>query len=416
LKRRSETYPTEPWSAFFEWNLAYLRFQACQPTREDILGSLRDFYFFDPIDGDGHPTFRHLRRVSPPGWFVTNSFGWRGPDLALNKPPNTIRIAFVGASTTVDAYSAPVSHPELVGYWLNRWAESQLLPYRFEVINAGRTGINSNSIAAIVQKELVPVEPDLVVFYEGANQFWPGQMVAAPGAPAFEKPKSTFHERTRVEAYSALVKRVLRAIDLAHAPRDGREPPKPPSTIAWPPGVDEFAPAIDDPRLPMDLPAVVRDLDSMRTSLQAIGSELVMASFVWIVQDGMVLNIGRDLNLYEYLNRNYWPVTYAEMRRIADFQNRVFAAYARAHALPFIDFAAEYPQDPALAVDAIHFRYPGIVLEAWMLLQRLIPLVDERIADGRLPRPQRVMRDVHPAFDQPSPRMMRFDTLGAGCN
>ena len=48
------------------------------------------------------------------------------------------------------------------------------------------------------------------------------------------------------------------------------------------------------------------------------------------------------LTLYEYLNRGYWPVTYAEIRRLADFQNRVFANYARVHRLPFIDIASEY--------------------------------------------------------------------------
>ena len=87
--------------------------------------------------------------------------------------------------------------------------------------------------------------------------------------------------------------------------------------------------------------------------------ELVLSSFVWIVHDGMRLDLDRDLTLYNYLNRTYWPFTYAEMRRIADFQNRVFEKYARVHQLPFIDMAAEFPQDPALAGDAIHLRYRG---------------------------------------------------------
>jgi hypothetical protein len=158
LRQRAAAYPTEPWSAFFEWNLAYLKQQACLDARDVVMGSLRDFYYFEGTGGSVYPSYRHLRRVSPPGWFVTNSFGWRGRDVALNKPPNTIRLAFVGASTTVDAFGVPFSHPELVDYWLNRWAAAKGLPYRFEVINAGRSGINSNSIAAIVTEELLPVE------------------------------------------------------------------------------------------------------------------------------------------------------------------------------------------------------------------------------------------------------------------
>jgi hypothetical protein len=102
------------------------------------------------------------------------------------------------------------------------------------------------------------------------------------------------------------------------------------------------------------------------------------------------------------------------MRRIADFQNRVFEKYARTHGLPFIDMAAEFPQDPALAIDAIHFRYPGIALQAWIFFQHLIPMIQERIADGRLPKPQKVTRSGHPAFDQPL-RLTTLQELRARC-
>ena len=103
------------------------------------------------------------------------------------------------------------------------------------------------------------------------------------------------------------------------------------------------------------------------------------------------------------------------MRRLADFQNRVFEKYARTYRLPFIDLAAEFPQDPALGGDAIHFTYAGLALEAWILLQHLIPIVEERLADGRLPKPPRVPRTVHPAFEQPFSQTIALDTLQAGC-
>ncbi len=197
LQQRTAAYPTEPWSAFFEWNLAYLHDQACRPTRDVVMGGLRDFYYFESTDGSRYPSYRHLAHVSPPSWFATNKFGWRGPEVELNKPPNTIRIAFVGASTTVDAFGVPFSHPELVGYWLNRWAAAKDLPYRFDVINAGRMGIDSNSIAAVVTQEIVPVDPDLVIYYEGANQLWPGQLVSVDDKRSHEPPTTTFSEADR---------------------------------------------------------------------------------------------------------------------------------------------------------------------------------------------------------------------------
>ena len=119
LQHRVEEYPSESWAPFFEWNLTYLREQACTSTRDVVMGNLRDFYHFKSLDGSRYPTYRHLRNISPPGWFVTNSFGWRGSDILLNKPPATIRIAFVGASTTIDAFGVPFSHPELVQNRLN---------------------------------------------------------------------------------------------------------------------------------------------------------------------------------------------------------------------------------------------------------------------------------------------------------
>jgi hypothetical protein len=193
------------------------------------------------------------------------------------------------------------------------------------------------------------------------------------------------------------------------------EPRKPPSRINWPSEVSEQDPALDSPKLPMDLPNIVACLDIMRTALARIHAELVLSSFVWIVHDGMELDLGRDLTLYNYLNRTYWPYTYAEMRRLVDFQNRVFEKYARVHQLPFVDMAAEFPQDPALAGDAIHLRYQGLVLQAWIYLQHLIPMIEARLADGRLPRARAAAQRVHPAFDQPSPRMISLDELRAGC-
>ena len=38
------------------------------------------------------------------------------------------------------------------------------------------------------------------------------------------------------------------------------------------------------------------------------------------------------------------------MRRLADFQNRVFEKYARTYRLPFIDLAAEFPRIRILVV------------------------------------------------------------------
>ena len=77
-------------------------------------------------------------------------------------------------------------------------------------------------------------------------------------------------------------------------------------------------------------------------------------SFTWLVYDGLKIDPRRDAGIYRYLNETFWPFTYAHMRRILDFQNRVYRRYAEKHGLDFIDYDAQYPKDPRLFYDAIH--------------------------------------------------------------
>jgi hypothetical protein len=252
-----------------------------------------------------------------------------------------------------------------------------------------------------------------VVFYEGANQFWPAREVRYRFGRLYPKPTTTYLVRPGEHRF-AIVKRILAAVDRITG-RDGSEPPKPAMTPTWTGAIDERNPNPDDPRLPMDLPAMVRDLDSMRRAIEPAGGELVVSSFLWMVKDGMKLDLRVNMNIYDFLNRTYWPIPYAHMRRMADLQNRVFANYARARHLPFVDIAAEFPLDPDLFGDAIHMRPWGLRLQAWIYLQHLIALVESRVADGRLPQPMHHPRAAHPAFEQPAPRFVSPDELRASC-
>jgi hypothetical protein len=120
--------------------------------------------------------------------------------------------------------------------------------------------------------------------------------------------------------------------------------------------------------------------------------------------------------LFDQLNREYWPVSYRNMRRLADAQNLVFRNFAARNGLPFIDLAAEYPQDPLLFDDGVHMKYPGLRLQAWIYLQHLAPMLESLIRSGALPRKMRYPRDVHPAFaNQPEPRVVTLSEIRAGC-
>ena len=68
------------------------------------------------------PPYRFLPNATTPIGLVTNAYGFRGPPVPFVRTPKTVRIAFVGASTTVGAHHLAYSYPEFIGHWLNLWA------------------------------------------------------------------------------------------------------------------------------------------------------------------------------------------------------------------------------------------------------------------------------------------------------
>src|SRR5262249_17276948 len=253
-------------------------------------------FIYDPPDGQPSPPYRFYPSVTSPDGLVTNQIGWRGPPIQVPRPPRTVRIVFLGASTIVDFHHLPYSYPELFGYWLNLWAQSKHLDVNFEVLNSGRESIVSTDIANILRTEVLPLRPDLVVYYEGGNQFRPDLLLEkVPDAPVARpggaQPATAPEWLRRAARYSALMGRIQAAIGLAGPEGDGREWPKPDYKVAWRPGLDEQDPDLAYPNLPASLTPIQRELDKIRADLASVGKgELALSSFMWMVKDGLVLD------------------------------------------------------------------------------------------------------------------------------
>jgi hypothetical protein len=394
---------------FKAWNSARFPDPCAHNHLKGAPGSL---FVYDPPNGETEPPFRFLADVTNPETMVTNAFGWRGDPVSFARSPRTVRIVFVGSSTVVSSHHMPYSFPEFVGNFLNVWAKARGLDIRFEVLNAARESIGSTGIAAIVRQEVAPLRPDLVIYYEGGNQFDLGTLVRDPPRPPAPeervRPGAITGALQQAATYSALARRVQATSGLLHQPAGGSERPKPAYTIDWPAGLDENAPDISRTDLPVNLTTILRDLDQIRTDLAAVDGELALSSFIWMVRDGMVLDRVRHRYLLEQLNVQYFPFSYRDMERIAAFQNRVFAAYARAHGLPFLDIATAMPFDPNLFFDAVHKTYPGERMQAWVTFRLLVPLIEQRLASGAWPKPVPKMDGSHPAFAVP-PRLIKVD-------
>jgi len=395
-----------PADVFKAWNSAF----AGDPCKHNFLrhapGTL---YLYDPPDGEAKPPYRYMPDATQPTGLVTNQMGWRGAPIEVPRGPKTIRIVFVGSSTTVGPPHLPFSYPEFVGYWLNRWADSQKLPVHFEVLNAARESVVSTDNVAIVKNEVAPLRPDLVVYYEGGNQFDLHSIVdkAPPKSVAPQAPPATAAPGWLQAAsrYSAIAARIRTAVGMAGPSQDGREWPKPDYRLQWPDGLGESDPDLSYPRLPVNLNLIQRDLDAMRTAVQQVGSDFAVSSFLWMVKDGIVLDPVRHKYILEQLNSGYYPFRYRDLERLSNFQNRLLAKYAKTHGIPFIDTARYMPLDPDLFVDAVHTNYAGLRLQAWITFNLLVPVAEKHLADRSWPRPT---DPAAPALPTITPRKISF--------
>ena len=359
-------------------------------------GAPGHLYLYDPPSGEARPPYRFLPNATTPIGLVTNDYGFRGPPVPFARQPRTVRIAFIGASTTVGSHYFPYSYPEFVGNWLNMWAASRKLGVTFEILNAGRESITSSDNVVIVRDEVLPLRPDLLVYYEGANQFDLRTMTARQClmAPArrehvrrsgWREPAGFVVDRPaiRVGAGAPRPGIVQRAQSARRRRRSGRR-----RTTRWhgPRASMSAIPTSRRADLPVHLTTILGDLDTIRAAGNAVGAELVLASFFWLVKDGMELDPIRHRSILDYINQNYGPFHYRDVERLAAFQNRVFAKYARVHDLAFIDVARLMPFDPDLFVDAIHNSYAGERLRAWVFLQGLMPVVERHLKSGAWPK------------------------------
>ena len=176
------------------------------------------------------------------------------------------------------------------------------------------------------------------------------------------------------------------------------EPLKPDYIVEYPKGVDENNPDISSKNLPLKLPMILRDLDSLLENSNKTGCHLVLSSFVWLPYEGMLLDPVRHESISQNINEKHWPLKYADFKRLSDFQNKVFALYAKAHHLDFIDVSYFFPRNPDLFIDAIHFTDEGIRLQAWIVFQELIPIIRQKIESGKLPRPDQEYINEHPCI------------------
>ncbi len=352
------------------------------------------------------PRYRYPSNVTLPSGIQTNQYGWRSKPIELKKNPRTIRVACVGASTTVSKHRYVFAYPDFLEHWLNLWKDHNGYNINFEVINAGREGINSTDIAAVVKYEVLPLDVDYVVYYEGSNQFNIRSMVNYPSDVKFGQPpvglvpnisEISSADKTWLDSfaeYSALVARVRTVIESQI--HSGVEPPKPVQTFFLPDGVDEWTPDLGKLGVALSLGVILKDLQEIKMEVEKTKAKMIMTTFKWLAFDGMVLDPVKHRGLFVYLNRKLWPISYENIERMASFQNRVFKKWSQENGLDLVELAEKIPQEPDLFSDPIHNTRLGVKIRSWLVFEGIIPILEQDLYNKTIPRIPQNSHDQHP--------------------
>lgn len=139
---------------------------------------------------------------------VMNSQGFRGKEFSEQKAAGVIRVVTLGASSTFGYHSLDdETYPVVLQELLNERCEQR----RFEVINLAIPHLDSGQILALLVDAALPLDPDIVTFYEGVNDSQ-GGIWRSPIAPSLPMRVRLLIRKKSLAA--AFVRDVMRGEDL----------------------------------------------------------------------------------------------------------------------------------------------------------------------------------------------------------
>lgn len=138
-----------------------------------------------------------------------NNLGFRGPDVPVEKPPRTLRIAFLGSSTTYDAYADEQRNwpARVVAMLKNRFGTS----CEVDFVNAGMPGFGTRQTRLLYQAKIRPLSSDVVIFMPGDINQNLAKLAENRGLETFAEPSDWL---TRNSVLYALVSKNVRVLKL----------------------------------------------------------------------------------------------------------------------------------------------------------------------------------------------------------
>lgn len=285
-----------------------------------------------------------------------NNFGWRDRDWLVAKPPHTIRVALLGDSF-VEAFQVERQHS------FQAVAETELATLapaqHFELLNFGRSGFTTSEELLVLQHEVAPFAPDLVVlFFYAENDIddikrelatsilRPFFLVAEDGSLALDlsfRDDASFKLKQRVNGIkqrSAIISLISEHVNaLFYRGTDDRQPRAAGTGVAFASqrgsirGALSLATSRPDPAFAEAFALNLRLLAEIVAQCEAIGAQLLL------------LNV----NLKAYTPERIAALLERDPSFDPGYFDRELAAFAQRHGIDFISlqeiFAANYVEN-----------------------------------------------------------------------
>ncbi len=418
LRARTAANLNESGQENFVWNEASL----AHPSNNFITMIRRQkidtLFAFPSYDGSPFPNYRlYPNKDFSPADQVTNRWGWLGTDTGVRKPPHTVRVGITGDSTSHNMYALNLQS------FLEAWAKHHGYKVGFEVFSVGRQGLGPDDELAALKYELGPMGLDYVYqYYAPVFSLSRDDVLSVANRPAGtdvseSRPVANFvRDRTRrllkpLLTISALTQEISDLVTSDGANSLLREPAKP--RVRWHLAAGlEGRVSLSEARKHRYFGWLLAHLDAFKATAESINATPFVSAERLCVWGGMILRKQQNQHLYDVLNGPlFWPFSYADLRRIADANNRVIKAWAAANALTVVDIDGRMPARPDMCNDPWHDVYIGHRMRAWLIFQAMLPQLEHDLRTGAVPRANGIDSDVHPYLSKPIERIDREQWL-----
>jgi len=294
-----------------------------------------------------------------------NALGLRGPERTIEKPPGTLRVICVGGSTTFGAgiLGDENTYPARLEEHLAR----ALPDRRVEVWNAGVPGYTTAEDVIYLGLRLIDFHPDLIVLYEGYNDFKPNRY------PGFVSDYSHWRDREVVPRRGLLdhlrfyVKMGSLAARLTSRGGEG----------------GDTAAQVIDPRSgdklrrfdtvgEEGLAAFRRNLETMIAISRKAGAEVALATYAHPCTGE---NLSAHPDLFTYLPAYLPNLTFKGALDAFDRYNEAIRRVAEKEGALLADAARVIPADTSLFVDHVHYNAKGADLFAGVVAAAILPVM-----------------------------------------